>query len=142
MTLSCKATAAGTVLLLAGLMAGCSSPRPALYPDDYYNYVGADAAEADIEDCMAMADGAGHRGGQTGKVASNTVVGSGVGAAGGAAAGAIFGSAGRGAAAGAAGGAVGGLIRGLMKSNEPNQVYKNFVNRCLSDKGYATIGWE
>ncbi len=142
MILRCKVMAGAAALLLAGLLAGCGSPQPVLYPDDYYDYVGAEVAEADVEACMAMADQAGHDSDQAAGVATNTAVGAGVGAAGGAAVGAIFGSAGRGAAAGGVGGAVGGLFRGLMKSNEPTPVYKNFVNRCLSDKGYQTIGWE
>lgn len=142
MTIWRSASNALPIVLLAGLLAGCSASRPVLYPDDYYNDVGAEAAEADIEACMAMADQAGHDSDQAAGVATNTAVGAGVGAAGGAAVGAIFGSAGRGAAAGGVSGAVGGLIRGMMSSNEPSPVYKNFVNRCLSDKGYQAIGWE
>lgn len=137
-----KAPIIAATLLLAGILAGCSAPRPVLYPDDYYNHVGAEAAEADIEACMARADQAGHESDKAAGVATNTAVGAGVGAAGGAAVGAIFGSAGRGAATGAVSGAVGGLLRGMLSSNEPSPIYKNFVNRCLADKGYQTIGWE
>ncbi len=136
------ATTTAPALLLAGLVAGCSAAQPVLYPNDYYNYVGVEAAEADVEACMALAGQAGHDSDQAAGVATKTAVGSGVGAAGGAAVGAIFGSAGRGAAVGAVGGAVSGLLHGMMNSNQPSPVYKNFVNRCLSDKGYQTIGWE
>jgi hypothetical protein len=138
----CRPRAAATALLLAGLVAGCASPRPVLYPDDHYNQVGPEVAEADIEACMALADQAGHETDQGAGVATNTAVGAGVGAAGGSAVGAIFGSVGRGAATGAVSGAVGGLIRGMMNANQPGAVYKNFVNQCLSDRGYRSIGWK
>ena len=130
------------VLLLAGTLAGCSSTRPVLYPNAHYEAVGASAAEADAEECMALAERHGHDGDQSDEVAGKTVVGGAVGAAGGAAVGAIFGNAGRGAAAGAVGGAVGGLMRGLMSSNQPDAVYKRFVEQCLTDRGYRSIGWE
>ena len=57
-------------------------------------------------------------------------------------AGAVLGSVGRGAGAGAAAGAAGGLVRGLFRGREPTPVYRRFVERCLSDKGYEVIGWE
>jgi len=132
----------GVLVLLAGCLAGCAASRPVLYPNERYNAVGAEVAEADIEACMARADQAGHESDKAAGVATDTAIGSGVGAAGGAAVGAVLGNAGRGAAVGAVGGGVGSLIRGMMTANEPSPVYKNFVNRCLSDKGYLSIGWE
>lgn len=129
------------VLLLAVLVAGCSS-RPVLYPNDHYNWVGGAQAEADIDGCMALAEQYGTQSSAAGQAATSTVVGSGAGAATGAAVGAVVGSAGRGAATGAVGGAVGGLIRGLFKASEPAPIYKRFVNQCLSDRGYQPIGWD
>lgn len=124
------------------VLSGCAAPRPVLYPDDYYQAVGQEQAEADIEDCMARAEREGHGADGGAKVAGGTAVGAGAGAAGGAATGAIFGSAGRGAATGAVGGAVAGLIGGLLRAGEPSTVNKRFVERCLADRGYDTIGWE
>jgi hypothetical protein len=28
-----------------------------------------------------------------------------------------------------------------LKSGDPDPVFKNFVNRCLKEKGYDPIGW-
>ena len=53
-----------------------------------------------------------------------------------------MGSAGRGAGAGAAVGAVGGLASGLFKSSEPDPLYKSYVDTCLRERGYQTIGWK
>jgi hypothetical protein len=131
-----------TALAAAALLAGCAAQRPVLYPDAHYQRVGAAAADADIEACMALAEAHGNTSDQGGEVAANTAVGAGVGAAGGAAVGAIFGSAGRGAAAGAAGGAVSGLFRGLTKASEPDPIYKRFVDQCLAERGYKPIGWK
>jgi hypothetical protein len=56
--------------------------------------------------------------------------------------GSITGHLGTGAAIGAAGGAVAGVIRGTSRASQPSPVFKNFVNRCLREKGYEPIGWE
>jgi hypothetical protein len=56
--------------------------------------------------------------------------------------GSVTGNLGRGAAMGAAGGAVAGVIRGASRASRPSPVFKNFVNRCLREKGYDPIGWE
>lgn len=128
--------------LAAGLLVGCASQRPVLYPNAHYRTVGAATAEADIETCMVLAEQHGNAPDRTGEVVTGTAVGSGLGAAGGAAVGAIFGSAGRGAAAGALGGAVTGLIRGALKASEPDPVHKRFVDQCLAERGYKPTGWK
>ena len=38
------------------ITAGCGSSRPELYPNDHARRVGADAAERDIDDCIAQAE--------------------------------------------------------------------------------------
>lgn len=38
--------------------------------------------------------------------------------------------------------AAGGLVRGISKSSKPSHVYKNFVSRCLREKGYEPVGWQ
>jgi hypothetical protein len=110
------------VLAALLLIAGCAAPEPVLYPNDHLAYVGRDAAEEDIDDCQDMAESAG----------ANKGEGSGEQA----------GSAGRGAAVGAAAGAAGGLVRGRFKGPKPSSAYRNFVNRCLYDRGYEVVGWD
>jgi hypothetical protein len=45
------------------------------------------------------------------------------------------------AAAGAAAGAAVGLVRGVTRSSEPSSTFKNYVNRCLRERGYDVVGW-
>ena len=127
-----------SVLLLS---LGCSGPRPILYPNDYLKQVGPDQAEQDIEECKQLAEDyvPNH---DASTVAGNTAVGAGAGGAIGAVSGAIRGGAGIGAAIGAATGATVGLMRGLFQVSQPTPAYKSFVNRCLSERGYESIGWD
>ncbi len=132
--------------VLAGLLlvAGCASPEPVLYPNDHLAYVGKAAAEEDVDDCRHMAESAGaNRGEGTGEqAAGGALAGGAIGGAAGAAGGAVVGSAGRGAAIGAAAGAPARIMRGLFKGSKPSQAYRNFVNRCLGDRGYEVVGWD
>jgi len=128
-----------SVLLLA---AGCSSRRPVLYPNETLQKAGPGAADRDIAECMQLADGYVKSGGRTGEVARDAAVGGGTGAAAGAVGGAIYGNPGQGAAAGAAAGVTAGLLHGLFKESGPSPIYQNFVNTCLSDRGYRVIGWD
>jgi hypothetical protein len=129
---------------VAFLLAACSGPKPILYPNAHYQSVGADLAQQDIADCRKIAEAAGASPstGKSGQVAGNTVGGAAVGAAGGAVGGAVVGAAGRGSAIGAASGATMGLLRGLFRRSPPSRGYMNFVDRCLTEKGYEPVGWE
>lgn len=131
------------VLLIAMLLfvVGCSVKRPVLYPNAHLQKVGQAQAQRDIEDCCRWADAYVKSGPGT-EIAKDAAKAGTIGAASGAAAGAVWGHAGKGAAAGAAGGAAAGATSGIFRSREPSPVYKNFVNRCLHEKGYATIGWQ
>lgn len=129
------------LLALALALAACGSKKPQLYPNDKLQSVGQQQAQADINECSQLAEKYAGKESEAGDTAKRTAVGAGVGAAGGAAGGAIFGSAGRGAAAGAAAGAVGGLFSGLF-SRGPDPVYRNYVDRCLREKGYEPMGWK
>lgn len=123
------------------LTIGCSGPKPILYPNDHLKQVGPTQAELDIEECDQLAEEyVAANPGAT--VAGNTVVGGAAGGATGAVGGAISGGAGTGAAIGAAMGATVGLIRGLFQASQPSPVHKSFVNKCLSERGYESIGWE
>jgi outer membrane lipoprotein SlyB len=133
------------IIAICLLVAGCSVKRPMLYPNTHLNNVGQAQAQLDIDECWRMAEG--YVNAEPGKeVAKDAAKIGTVGAASGAAAGAVWGDAGRGAAAGAAGGLAGGVAAGVMegsfKAHDPSPVFKNFVNRCLRQKGYEPIGWQ
>jgi hypothetical protein len=138
-----RLSALGLVALLPAL-AGCSaSPRPVFYPNARLAEVGEAQVQQDIDACMAAAEAAGvSRSGGTGQAAGNVAKTAAIGGAAGAAGGAVRGHAGRGAAVGAAAGAAGGTMRELFRTREPDPVFKNFVDRCLRDKGYDPIGWK
>jgi outer membrane lipoprotein SlyB len=137
--------------ILLGGVAGCSPLRPVLYPNPHYQEVGEAAAQHDVEDCCTRAEQFVKSGGQRGNMARDAAVegakggafGAGVGAVGGA----ITGNAGQGAAVGAATGATAGVLNtlfgGVFESRRtPDPTYANFVNQCLSDRGYQVIGWD
>ena len=72
------------------------------------------------------------------QVSGSTDVGGAIGSA----AGAVGGRAGRGAMIGAASGATAGFLRGLFRRSPPSNAYKQFVLRCLMERGYDPVGWE
>jgi hypothetical protein len=129
--------------LAVALIAACS-PKPILYPNAHYREVGEAAAEQDIEECKDMAQDAGAKPsqGKTGQVAGGTVAGGAVGSAAGAVGGAVVGPPGRGSMVGAASGATAGLLRSLFRKSPPSTAYKQFVQRCLTERGYEPVGWE
>lgn len=131
------------VTLLALLAASCA-PKPILYPNTHYKEVGEDIVDRDIEECSTMAKDAGATPsrGKTGQVAGSTAAGGAIGSASGAVGGAIVGHPGRGAMVGAAGGATAGFLRSLFRRSPPSAAYKQFVQRCLRERGYDPIGWE
>lgn len=131
-----------SALVLAALAffgSGCGAQRPVLYPNAQ---VEKGSSQADIDDCVARAQQYVDSGGQGKEVARDTAIGAASGAAIGGVGGAIYGDAGRGAAAGAATGATAGLLHNVFKASEPTPIFKNFVERCLRERGYETIGWQ
>lgn len=131
-------------VLVASLALGvaCAGPRPVLYPNARYEKRGTEAAQADIDVCMQRArvvteSGGAKARGAAGRAATSAVVGGATGAV----VGAIVGSPGTGAAAGAAGSATASAIRSAFGAREPDAVERNFVERCLREKGYDPIGW-
>ena len=133
--------------LLAGLsaafaLAACATAqRPVLYPNSHLKGVSAASAQRDIDQCMQTADEAGVA--NSGSQATRRGV---EGAAVGAAAGGVGtlirgGSVGGGAAAGAAIGGAAGAVHGAFQ-NDSNPTYRNFVQRCLRERGYDVIGWQ
>ena len=131
--------------MVVALGLGCAhSQSPVLYPNAKLETAGKAQAEADIAHCRQRADEYVSSGAATAKeVGKDTAVGGAGGAAVGAVAGAVSGGgAGRGAAIGAATGATAGAVHGAVKSSGPSPIYKNFVDRCLREKGYEVIGWQ
>lgn len=126
------------ILLLVSIifvfLAGCaSSGGPVLYPNAHLKAIGKEQAEIDIGECERLANEY-IKTNPGGNVAGSTAAGGAVGA--------VTGNIGKGAGIGDAAGAAGGLVRGISKSSKPSQVYKNFVSRCLREKGYEPIGWQ
>ncbi len=129
------------IAFLALIMTACAAKRPVLYPNDYLKEVGQSQAERDIDACIQMAKDYKAEGDKATEVAKDTGKAAVVGAATGAVVGAIAGDAGKGAAIGAAGGATAALGMGLFRADEPDPIFKQFVDKCLADKGYQPLGW-
>jgi hypothetical protein len=134
--------ATSLVLAFVAVLGGCAhQQRPVLYPNEHLKQVGNVQAQTEVDECMRLATEYGADSSSGGRVAKQTAGGAIVGGAVGAAAGAVLGSAGRGLAAGAAGGGAGGLARGTLSSDQKDPVFRQFVDRCLREKGYEPIGW-
>ncbi len=135
-----------TVLLLlsALFLFGCSSAkRPVLYPNNHLNAVGNAQAQADIDACMRMAEASGADDGKGAEVAMGAAKAGAVGATTGAVVGAISSSSdiARGAAIGGAGAATARLVSGAFDATERTPIFMRFVDQCLSEKGYQSLGW-
>lgn len=104
--------------------------------------MGDETAQADIDECMRMAENYGAKENAGGKVAKDAATSAVVGAVAGAAISAVFGGdIGRAAAAGAVGGGAASGTRSALDSGEHDPVFKKFVERCLREKGYEPVGW-
>ena len=125
------------------LAAGCAANKPVIYPNSHSQSVGTGQVEGDIAECKQLAESAGASpyGGDASDAARAAVHGGAVGAATGAVGGAIGGSATRGAKIGAASGATASLLHAFFKKPASNPTYRNFVERCLRDRGYDLAGW-
>ncbi len=144
---ACAASAA-LALLSACAASGPNSPsaRPVLYPNATLNRVGDAQGQQEANACMSRAMAAGltpeqktnEVGRRAGEGAATAGVASAVGAL-------ITGRGSEGVLrAGAAGAAVGGsagVVSGAFHNDRPNSTYRNFVHRCLSEKGFEVIGW-
>ena len=133
-----------TLLVLA--VAACSTPRPVLYPNLKHAEAGEETAQADMDECVALAkEFDASPPSQPGEGVTTDVLESAtIGAATGGAVGAVVGNAGRGAGAGAAGGAAGSLVRAIFRgARERNSetTFHVFVERCLEERGYELLGW-
>lgn len=132
-------------IALAVFAISCASaPKPVLYPNPHLDEVGKEQSQADIETCRQAADtaGANRDPSKVKRAAGNTAKGAAVGAAAGAAGGAIAGNVGRGAGIGAAAGGAAALVGSAFSKPQVSQAHMNFVNRCLTEKGYEPVGWQ
>lgn len=134
------------LLLISGILlaaTACSAKRPVFYPNAHLERVGQAQANADADQCMAEAKQYGVKEGTGEKVGGRAVKGAAVGATTSAVVAAVLSKdVGRAVGAGAAGGATAGAVSGAFDADDPDQVFKNYVNRCLSEKGYDVIGWQ
>jgi outer membrane lipoprotein SlyB len=134
-----------TISLLLFGIAACATQRPVLSSNAQLMRVGPGEGERAVD---ARAEAASTEGRETPKenVVAGAATSSVVGAAAGGAGGAVVGDAGRGAAAGAVGGAVASLthalLQGLFASKPPDPSYRQYVDRCLREKGYEPTGWK
>lgn len=124
------------ISLLVLSLVGCAS-GPQLYPNSKYESVGKEGAKKDIEECTQRAE-AFLESSKGKQVAKGAGAGALVGAAVGGAFGLLTGNVGRGLGHGAVMGGAGGAAGAAVS---PDQIKRNFVNRCLAERGYEVIGW-
>lgn len=140
--------AAAAVLVLAGCATPAGQPggpKPVFYPNAKLNQVGQAQAQADSSACMDQAEAAGVNPEGQAQTSTGAARGAAVGATAAAVSGLLFGrnasdiagGAARGAVVGGATGAVAGSFRGP----NVNPLFRNFVDRCLRERGYEVIGW-
>ena len=130
------------------LLAACAERRPVLYPNEAFMSADRSAIEYEINRCISLAKT------YTGdpdverirNAAEESALLSAAGAVAGTAIGAISGGVGQGAAIGAISGASGGITHGIVSRNqswnESNALFRNFVERCLAERGLDTLGWK
>jgi hypothetical protein len=131
-------------LACTALAAGCASnARPVLYPNAHLKEVGDPRAQQDIAECTTLAENSGAEAHDASRAARPAAQGAAVGAAVGGVGQAIRGHSivGGALAGGAIGGAAGG-VRGAFKAGEVSPIHRNFVQRCLHERGYEVIGWK
>jgi hypothetical protein len=128
----------------AALLAACAAQevRPVLYPNLKLRQAGEQQAQRDIDACIALAEKSGAPAAGASPVARGAAEGAAVGGATAAVGSAIRGgNVAEGAAAGAAIGGTAGAVHGAFRASRPDPLHRNFVQRCLRERGYEVIGW-
>ena len=123
------------------MLNACGAKRPVLYPNNYLKEIGQSKANLEIDDCIRLATEYQAGGDRAKEIAKDTGKAGVVGAATGAVIGVITGDIGRVAAIGGAGAATATMGSGIMRSDEPDPVFKQFVDQCLREKGFQPLGW-
>ena len=136
------------VLTFAGCAGmGESAARPVLYPNTAYKNMGEAAANQHLNQCLSLAQSSGLRPlDGNNAVASGATMGAAVAGVTGAVGGLVFGhgdlsQAIKYGAQSAVVGAAAGGTRGAM-SQQPSSTYRQFVQRCVAEKGLDIIGWQ
>ncbi len=132
-------------LAAAVALGGCAGQpkQPVLYPNNHLQAVGEQTAQQDIAACIEFARASNVNEKKDAEVGRKAAGGAAVGGASAAAWGLVRGGdVGNRALAGAAAGASAGAVHGGLQSTETSPLFMNFVNKCLSDKGYSVIGWQ
>jgi outer membrane lipoprotein SlyB len=136
-----------TLLLAACASTGPDSPSaiPVLYPNDKLTSTGEEQAQVEVAACRSRAVAAGLGPSQKSSEVSRRAGEGGATAGVAAAVGAFItgrsNDALRGAATGGVIGGAAGAVSGSFNNDKPNSVYRTFVQRCLTDKGFDVIGW-
>lgn len=133
-----------TPLLLATLLAGCATVEPVLYRQGPLPAAQKARVDRDLATCRRAADQTvglnAHDARTAARAAARTGAIGFVAAAAGAALSAsteVWQKA-RGAAAA---GAVGMTAKTLIEWNDPDEVYQEYVERCMADRGHTVLGW-
>ena len=148
----CRLQLLPVILTATALLAGCAatgpaspSAKPVLYPNATLNRVGEAQGRAEVDACMARALQAGltadQKNNQVGRRAGEGAATAGIASAVGAL---ITGRSSDVLRAGATGAAIGGsagAVSGAFHNDKVSLVYRQFVQRCLSEKGFDVIGW-
>ena len=129
------------LFIITTSLSACAAKRPILYPNAYLKEMGQAKANQEIDACIRMANEYQAGGDKSSEIAKNTGKAGIVGAATGAVIGAITGDFGRATAIGGAGAATATMGSGIMRSDEPDPVFKQFVEQCLREKGLQPLGW-
>ena len=135
-----------TCLALAGCAStGAGSSRPVLYPNAAYNRVGDVQAQNEVAACQSRASVAGLRAEQGSQVAQRAGESAAVAGVASAVGALVFGRGTEGVlrsgVGGAAIGGAAGATQAAVRGGQPSSVYRSFVQRCLSEKGFDVIGW-
>lgn len=123
---------------------GCAKPpKPQLYPNEHLLTVGQAQSEFDLAECDALAR-AYVEDNKGAEIAKKGATGAVIGGVMGAAAGAVRsgGSVSNSAATGAAIGAAGATTKGVIDAKDPSSMHRNFVTRCMRERGYDVMGWK
>lgn len=145
---------ATVAMVLAGVLAlsGCAatgpnspSARPVLYPNATLNRVGVAQGQTEIDACMSRAMTAGltpdEKNNAVARRAGEGAATAGVASAVGALLTGRSSDVLRSGAIGAAVGGSAGAVSGAFHNDRPNGTYRQFVQRCLSERGFDVIGW-
>ena len=126
------------------LLAGCATPQPVVYLKPSAGPVVQKRVAGDVQECQRIAQGAvGVNGRQSSGLARSAGRTGAIGWASTAIAGVVSSSQDvwKRAKAGAAAGATGAAVKTLLEWNDPDEVNREYVQRCMSERGHDVLGW-